>query len=67
MPIAGLFYVVGAVVVLLIVPVLALAATWKRMEPGARRALLAVYVTVLVLIALIALGIRHWASSGPLD
>lgn len=67
MPIAGLLYVLGGVCVLVIVPALALAGTWRRLEPGARRLLLVVYVVVVALIVLVAWGIHHWASSGPLD
>jgi hypothetical protein len=66
MPFVGLFYVLGAVALFVIVPALALAGTWKRMEPGARRMLLTVYVVVLALFALVVWGIHHWAAGGPL-
>ena len=63
----ALLYVLGGVALFVVMPALALAGTWRRLEPGPRRALLIVSVIVLVLFAFVGWGVHRWASSGPLD
>jgi hypothetical protein len=63
----GLMYLLAAIALFLVVPVFAITGTWKRLEPGVRRALVVLYVVVVALCGLLYWMFDRWSSSGPID
>ena len=61
---ASLLFLLGAVALFGILPLFALAGSWRKLEPGTRRALLVLYLVVLAMIAGLVVAIRRWADSG---
>ncbi len=66
MEMVGLLYVLAAAALFLVVPVMFIAGSWKRLEPGVRRAMVILYLIVLGGAVLLYWGIDRWSSSGPL-
>ena len=65
MEMAGLLYVLAAAALFLVVPIMFIAGSWKRLEPGVRRAMVILYLVVLGGAVLLYWAIDRWSSCAP--
>jgi hypothetical protein len=63
----GLLFVFGAVMIFIVMPAVVIIGRWKTLEPAARSGLVAIWVILVALAALLYGLIDHWAGSGPLS
>ena len=59
-----LLHLLGAFALFVIVPVLAILGSWKKLEPATRRLLITLYLATLAMFAGLYGLIDRWSSSG---